>query len=118
MNHPVKFYTDVHVDRKAVKQLKNKGVDIIHCSEVRMEEAADEAHLAYATELGRIIVSCDEDFSDLHFKWQSADREHAGIVCMRMFDQCKSISFIVNTILFLNEAAVYKTDLYNRIWRP
>jgi len=62
-------------------------------------------------------VTCDEDFERLYAEWQSAERERTGIVYFRMADQCKSISIVVREIIFLHEAADYKADLYNQVWR-
>ena len=107
----IRFYTDVHIAREAVDQLRKKGVDIIHCGEVGMSDAADSDHLMYAVKDGRVMVSCDADFERLHSEWQAAGREHSGIVYFRMKDQCQSISVVVR------EAADYQTDLYNQVWR-
>jgi predicted nuclease of predicted toxin-antitoxin system len=117
MSQSPKFYTDVHVSKEAVRQLRAKGVDIVHCSDVSMDDASDEAHLEYATEEERVLISCDEDFEQLHAEWQDTGHEHAGIIRLRMPDQCKSIGLIVREILFLHEAADYKIDLYNQLWR-
>ena len=86
--------------------------------EVEMQDAADVDHLVYATKNERIMVSCDRDFEDLHWEWQTEGKSHAGIVFFHKFEQCQSISFMVNEILFLTEAADYQTDLHNNIWRP
>jgi predicted nuclease of predicted toxin-antitoxin system len=98
-------------------QLQNKGVDIIHCGEVKLSDADDLTHLEYAIAEGRIMVSCDEDFERFHAERQAAGETHTGIVYFRMKDQCQSISVIVNEVLFLHEAADYEADLYNKIWR-
>ena len=112
-----KFYTDVHVPKEAVRQLREKGVDIIHCGEVDLSNAKDLVHLEYATQQGRVMVSCDKGFERYHAQWQAAGKQHAGIVYFRMEDQCQSIGVIVREIMFLHEAAVYEIDLFNRVWR-
>ncbi|MBC8170216.1 MAG: DUF5615 family PIN-like protein [Anaerolineae bacterium] len=114
----MKFYTDVHIHREVVQQLRNKGVEIIHCVEVEMQDAADLDHLVYATENGCVLISCDRDFEEMHWQWQTEGKTHAGIVFFYKAEQCQSISFIVNEILFLTASADYQTDLYNTIWRP
>ncbi|MCC7450293.1 MAG: DUF5615 family PIN-like protein, partial [Anaerolineae bacterium] len=111
---PTKFYTDVHVDKEVVRQLRQKGVDIIHCGEVGLSDADDLTHLQYATQQGRVMVSCDEDFERYHAQWQAQGKQHSGIVYFRMADQCQSISIVVREILFLHEVAVYETDLFNQ----
>lgn len=112
-----KFYLDSHLSKTICKQLRRKGVDIVHCAEIGMKDAPDNEHLGYATQLGRILVTCDKGINfQLHLAWQAEGKEHAGIVYFRMEDQCKSISIVVNELLFLHEAAVYETDLHNDIW--
>jgi hypothetical protein len=44
-------------------------------------EETDESQLAFATAQGRIIYSFNVgDFYDLHTRWLSSQRSHAGIV--------------------------------------
>ena len=56
------FYTDAHIHYAAVKQLRDKGVDIVRCQDVGMDDASDSEHLTYATDQGRVVVTCDKDF--------------------------------------------------------
>ncbi|GIK64935.1 MAG: hypothetical protein BroJett018_27290 [Chloroflexota bacterium] len=112
-----KFYLDSHITTEIVSQLRDKGVDIIHCSEDGMEDASDEEHLAYCTRIGRVMVTCDKGcFFQLHLAWQTDGKEHGGIVYFRMEDQCKSVSFVIRELLLLHEAADYPNDLYNEVW--
>src|SRR5262245_32334211 len=113
----MKFYTDVHIHVAAVRQLKLRGVDIIHCGEVGMSDAKDDKHLEYATQQERIMVTCDKGYEIMHYEWMTQEREHAGIVYLNMEDECKDIGSIVGHIMFLVEAADYQTDLYNKFWR-
>ncbi len=113
----IKFYTDVHISHEAVRQLQKKGVEIIHCGDVGMSDAGDEEHLMYAVEHGYVMVTCDQGFERYHTEYQQAGREHTGIVYFQMDPKCKSIGTIVNEILFLHEAADYRIDLYNKVWR-
>jgi predicted nuclease of predicted toxin-antitoxin system len=117
MTTPIRFYTDVHVNRKAVSQLRKKGVDIVHCGEAGMLDAPDSEHLMYTTHNKMVMVSCDEDFIILHHQYQERNEAHGGIVYFRMPDQCSSIGLIVREILFLHQAANYENDLANQVWR-
>lgn len=114
----LRFYADVHVSQTAVRQLQKKGVDIIHCGDVGMADADDPDHLAYAIAAGRVMVTCDEDFVGLHADLLASGESHAGIVYLRMKDQCKSVSVIVRVVLFLHEVSTADTDLVNVLWRP
>lgn len=62
MSDSPRFFCDVHVSNQAVLQLKNKDVDIIHCGEVGLSDAANEELLVYAVKTKRVMVSCDDDF--------------------------------------------------------
>lgn len=113
----MKFYTDVHIAREVIRQLRSRDIDIVHCGEVGLADADDITHLDYATKHQRIMVTCDEGFERYHASWQKIKKPHAGIVYFRMKDQCQSVGVIVKELLFLYEAADYDTDLYNQIWR-
>jgi predicted nuclease of predicted toxin-antitoxin system len=117
LSEAIRFFTDVHIAIEAVRQLQKKGVDIIHCGDVGLSDADDRELLRYATQNGRVMVTCDQGFEGYHTEWLKLEHEHAGIVYFRMLDQCQSISVIVRESLFLWEAADYMTDLYNQIWR-
>ncbi len=47
-----KFYLDSHIDKEVAIQLRNSGVDVVHCAEVGMKDAKDPEHLTYATQIG------------------------------------------------------------------
>ena len=113
----LKFYTDVHVPLNAVKQLRLKGVDIIHCGEVGLSNADDSIHFRYAIENQRVMVSCDYDFEHLHVEVLVEGNSHFGVVYFRMNDQCQSISTIVNEIQMLHEISEAEADLSNQFWR-
>ena len=113
----VKFYTDVHISREAVEQLKAKGVDIIHAAEIGMDEAKDPEHWAYIVEHELVMVTCDRGFISRSYTWLADGHEHPGVVYFRMEDECQSISVVVNHILFLHEVTDDPKDLYNQVWR-
>lgn len=62
MTQRIRYYTDAHIPRSVVRQLQQKGVDIVRCEDIGMKYAKDEAHWEYATGEGRVLVICDEDF--------------------------------------------------------
>ena len=117
----LRFYFDTHVAKAAVTQLREKGIEVVRCEEIRMAEASDEEHLHYATENGYVMVSQDEDFIILHVRWQRAERSHAGIMKVSARYQGEAqISYVVRQILFYHQAerlaAVdYATEIANHL---
>lgn len=101
----MRFYFDTHIARAAAVQLRSKDVDVVRCEEVGLAEAADEDHLQYATENGRVMVSQDEDFTALDARWRQAGRSHAGIMKISpRYSGEAQISHIVEQLLFYVEA--------------
>lgn len=77
---PLKLYFDTHIAKAVAVQLRLKGVDVVRCEEVGMAEASDLEHLEYATAEGRVMVSLDSDFVNLHQDWLTDHRRHGGIM--------------------------------------
>ena len=80
MSGSLKFYADTHIPKAVAGQLRLRGVDIVRCEEVNMADAADEEHLQYATAEGRAMVTHDDDFLVLHFRYQQQNLQHGGIM--------------------------------------
>jgi hypothetical protein len=118
----LKFYTDVHIPKQVAVQLRNRGVDIVRCEEVGMNEASDEAHLEYASAEGRILVSMDRDFVRLHTEWLQSNRTHHGIFSVSTQLKGKlAIGPVVNIIweyfqLFETGAANIEDDFIDHIF--
>lgn len=61
--------------------LRARNVDILSAHEAGLMSVADEAHLAYATELERTVFTFNtRDFVQLHTEWLVEGRRHAGII--------------------------------------
>ncbi|MBZ0315894.1 MAG: DUF5615 family PIN-like protein [Anaerolineae bacterium] len=96
----LKFYTDKHVAKQIAVQLRKKGIDVLRCEEVGLDKASDTAHLEYATEQGRVVVSFDEDYMKLHDEWQATGKRHAGIMrLLRHLQGEDGIGTIVKSLL-------------------
>jgi predicted nuclease of predicted toxin-antitoxin system len=76
---PVKFYTDVHIDRAVVEKLRELGVDIVRAEDLGLHDAADIEHLHEAHRQGRVVVTKDADFQALHRRGE----EPSGIAYFR-----------------------------------
>jgi predicted nuclease of predicted toxin-antitoxin system len=114
---PLKFYADVHIAKEAVRQLKQRDIDIVHCGEVGMADASDATHLEYAINEQRVVITCDKDFPILHFGYLATGKIHFGIVHLSMNEDCQNIGTIVKEIAELHDLADNVTDLQNVLWR-
>jgi hypothetical protein len=70
------FYFDESVDLAVSEQLALAGLDIVSAHSLDRLGATDPDHLRRATEMGRVLCTCDADFVGL----AQQGLEHAGIV--------------------------------------
>lgn len=91
MSEPVRFYFDEHVDPAVAAGLRRLGIDVRTAGEVGHLNFPDPDHLAYATTEGRVTVTYDKDYFDLH----NAGVPHAGIAYGRPW---YSIGYMVGAL--------------------
>jgi hypothetical protein len=77
---PRAYYMDVHVPAAITAGIRRRGVEVLTSQEDATRRAADEELLGRATELGRILVSQDEDLLGIARKWQQTQRSFAGLI--------------------------------------
>lgn len=76
-------YADENLDRPLIVALRSRGLDVLTAREAGRLRASDEQQLAYATSLGRVLLTHDRgDFRRLHHAWREAGRPHAGIAIL------------------------------------
>jgi len=75
----IKFYTDANIDKQVAIQLRQRGIEVIRCQDVGMENASDEEHFDYAIENQLSIITKDSDFRDLHYEYLNEGKQHFGI---------------------------------------
>lgn len=76
-------YADENLDRLLIVALRARGVDVVTAREAGRLRAPDEQQLAYATSLGRVLLTHDRgDFRRLHRACLEAGRSHAGIAIL------------------------------------
>ena len=90
----IRFYADVHIAAAVVRQLRDRGVDVVRGEDVTSHEAADLEHLRAAHQQGRVLVSKDADFQALHR--QGID--HSGIA---FFQQKAGVGYMVSQLLLM-----------------
>jgi predicted nuclease of predicted toxin-antitoxin system len=117
----IKFYTDSHIAKTIVMQLRHWDVDVVRCQDVGMGDADDVTHLEYATSQGRTVITSDEDFLALDAQWQNSGKFHAGIIYVPP-QRKDAIGTIVAQLVFLHDAvaagaADLATDVHNRVIR-
>lgn len=116
----LQIYTDAHVAMAVVFQLRNSRISVVRCEDVGLKfERNDEVHLIYATGEKRAVLTSDEDFLQLHAKWQQAGMKQSGIIYIQ-HERKDNIGLIVGTLSFLNEAieggaATLDEEVYNRV---
>ena len=74
-------YADECIDRLIVEELRERGFDVLTALESGRGEDPDDAQLAYATSIDRVILTYNRlDFRRLHAGYLRIGREHGGIV--------------------------------------
>ena len=91
----VRFYLDEHVGNAIAHGLRRRGLDVVTVADVGMISRTDEAHLVFAQNAGRAIVTQDGDFLRL----AASGVSHAGIVYA---PQGTSIGTIVRGLLLIH----------------
>ncbi len=114
------FYLDTHISKQVAIQLRNKGIDVVRCEDIDLEEAEDLQHLTVASEQKRVLVTKDDDFIKLHGKWQANNLKHYGIFFCIYRDR-PAIGEIVKFCEDMNElikgdAADIQQDIENQVY--
>jgi predicted nuclease of predicted toxin-antitoxin system len=74
------FYMDHHVQAAITEGLRVRGVDVLTAFEDGAADWSDERILDHATELGRVVVTTDQDFLRLAREYGKSGRNFAGVV--------------------------------------
>ena len=75
----LKLFTDEHIAKAIVDQLRKYNIGVVRCEEVGMKNADDSELLEYATEQGYVLLSMDDDVTRLDVQWRDVGRQHTGI---------------------------------------
>jgi hypothetical protein len=71
---------DVHIPLAVTEGLRRRGIDVLTSQLDGTTQATDEAILTRATELGRLLLSQDEDFLRIAAQKQSRSESFSGII--------------------------------------
>jgi hypothetical protein len=119
----LKFFTDEHIDRAIVEQLRRRGINVLRSEDVGMKGADDSVLLEYATQNGYAFLSMDDDVTGLHTEWLKSGRRHGGIFYapMAQFKGQQGIGPIVRECTTLAElidsgAGTLADDIQNQLY--
>jgi uncharacterized protein DUF5615 len=59
-----RFYADENFPELAIEMLKGLNADVMNVRNTRRKGPPDENHAAEALRLGRILITCDQDYLD------------------------------------------------------
>jgi hypothetical protein len=77
----LRFIFDQHVSGPALRQLRRRGVDVIHVAEVGLASADDQEIFEWAREAGRIIVTRNHrDYAPLVEAYASRREASPGVL--------------------------------------
>ena len=80
----LRYYFDENMDGRIAEQLRKRGIDVLRAEDVGRagKGIPDSEQLAYAANVGRVIVTRDHHFEALAY----THRPHAGIIWLQKDD--------------------------------
>ena len=81
----IRLYADENVDDRIIRGLRQRGLDIVTVVEAGLAGRSDPEQLSHATLDGRVLLTSDQDFLQLHLRWMGEGKEHAGIIYYSQF---------------------------------
>jgi len=76
----LRLYFDECVDARIIAGTRRRSIDSVTAADEGLLGASDEEHLQRATQLGRVVVSADEDFFRLVHTRREAGRTFPGLI--------------------------------------
>ena len=81
----IRLYADENVDDRIIRGLRRQRADVVTVVEAGMTGKPDSEQLTRATVDGRVLLTSDQDFLDLHRRWMREGKAHAGIIYYSQF---------------------------------
>jgi hypothetical protein len=66
MPKTIQFHLDEYVADAIAKGLRRQGIDVTTTLDARLRGASDQDHLAFGLAHGRVVVTNDDDYIQLH----------------------------------------------------
>jgi predicted nuclease of predicted toxin-antitoxin system len=92
----IRFHLDEHIDPAIAHALRRAGIDVTTTNEAGLRTQDDVAHLRFARDEGRVIVTRDQDFLRL----ANAGLDHSGVV---FYTANQSIREIIEGLILIYE---------------
>jgi predicted nuclease of predicted toxin-antitoxin system len=110
------LYLDHHIDRRISEGLRRRGCDVLTAREDRYDQRPDADLLARATNLGRVVVTFDEDFLAIAADWQASGQPFAGLIYGRARDL--SVGDAVLDLELISQAVLPSEIENSVVWIP
>ena len=106
------LYMDVHIPLAVTEGLRRRGLDVLTSQVDGTDRAADDDLLVRATELGRLLITQDEDFLRIAAQKQARAENFTGIIFATQIGI--SIGLLVEETELLASCATIE-ELANRV---
>ncbi|MEM1095046.1 MAG: DUF5615 family PIN-like protein [Bacteroidota bacterium] len=103
----IRFYFDEHIANAIADGLRRRGFDVLTLAEAGRLGTSDEAHLEYALEQQRVLVTHDADFLRL----AARGLPHAGIVYS---PQGRTVGDMIRTLTLIAQVLTAE-EMHGRI---
>lgn len=81
MSRIIPYFDEDSMDKRVIRVLQGRGLEVVTALDVDMIHQKDEAHLAFATRQGYTLCSFNVgDFYQLHSTYLSKGKRHSGII--------------------------------------
>lgn len=108
MRRPLRFHLDEHIPYSVAAALRRFGIDVTTTPEAGLRQADDLAHLTFARQEGRVLVTHDADF----LRYHAQGIAHAGIAyCQK---GSRTIGEMVETLRLMSEVMA-STEVENTV---
>jgi DNA-binding transcriptional MerR regulator len=101
----IRLYVDEDAaERRLVRSLRSRGMDVLTVIDTQMESATDEEQLDFAISQNRCLYSLNVgDFCRIHAEFLNAGKEHAGIVVIprqryRLGEKIRRLAELLGTV--------------------
>ena len=107
----IKLYTDEDIFGQVAEQLRRRSYDVLSTPEAGNLELSDQEQLEFAISQRRAILTFNRgDFSQLHYEYLAAGRQHYGIIVSPQMNIGRIVKCCLNLL-----AIAYVDDLINQI---